>query len=1051
MMQKNIIILSMIIIFLIPIVSAANTLTLVRYSGNDNGNGFIRQQDDLTIQAEVEVDGDTLVMPNQVRLFDSPDPQGKQFQDCKLLSGSKYLCTYQEKDASTGKYKIGSLVDNEINSPHPKILQQTTFEISYDNAEPNILLFNITPIISKDGKVKLNYNVEDYGAFPGDKSKCSGVKEVIFNYENNTLYQDKGTQGQCSLSKSVGIIKSPTSSFEEVNVVAQATDYVNRKNAVKKSTFYVDNDAPKLVSSALVDSQGFELTHLKTGEKRKVSISAEIQGNNIFGKNDVDSKSVRVDVSKINPQAIREIQMDKTSDTTFVAEIEITQPRNCEYTIKARDIIGNELNEKVSCSVSTDNIGPTVKSIKTRKQLSNGNLVLGKNDTIIVELEDFDDVNSSGIGLNASKIFLNLETIGMKKSSKADYCIKQSAGLWECYWNTYSNAKDGSKIISIDELNSRDDLDNKIQNKIDAKIDLDSTVPEIFNIVSVRPIHQQDDYGPIVVRGDQIEFVLNVSEEGDLMANFTDFGALEIVKGVGCQQNETSYLCTINAEVSSSGPYIANITFKLLDKADNKAVRDYKQPVFAIKDDKNPDYWKVRNVECSPEYVSVSTASVMNYPVFCNVVLDPKSRSQSLPETTSITIPTWQSDCRGINQTLTGNIKSIKMINNHAGSKNPFLQIDLHKKQFSINNLTISCDLQIMTKQGNIFTTSAEKETLTATIFFKDTKSINHASKEQIDDAVKKAEGMKWLDDIKQFLDQSQEICRIKQTVTGTVGVLYLLTSKLEVIKNSLALVPGAQASAEALRVGTCNTAEITHETYQTTMFDVLDKYCMISNCQLESGKGDWGISQIVGGQAPWCKEAEQYLTSGSLGKTLSAAQGYKQKAGVPNPQIQALNVKDSLVLSSACFCLPGIINNIEKHRQLECRYATCLLRDVKERGYSVSECRSEKGYNECAYVYGELWNIVPFSQFFDMISNMLGDLIADPGRAAITVLGLACQNVCPNQPGYAACAGARVVSTISEAVASFKEIKKKSSWIEPKSQNFCNEFKDAKSKYYGK
>jgi len=189
---------------------------------------------------------------------------------------------------------------------------------------------------------------------------------------------------------------------------------------------------------------------------------------------------------------------------------------------------------------------------------------------------------------------------------------------------------------------------------------------------------------------------------------------------------------------------------------------------------------------------------------------------------------------------------------------------------------------------------------------------------------------MKWLDDIKQFLDQSQEICRIKQTVTGTVGVLYLLTSKLEVIKNSLALVPGAQASAEALRVGTCNTAEITHETYQTTMFDVLDKYCMISNCQLESGKDDWGISQIVGGQAPWCKEAEQYLTSGSLGKTLSAAQGYKQKAGVPNPQIQALNVKDSLVLSSACFCLPGIINNIEKHRQLECRYATCLLRDVK-------------------------------------------------------------------------------------------------------------------------
>ncbi len=1057
---KRITTLSIILIILmLPITIAANNINLVRFSGNDNGNGFIRSQDDLNVQAEVEIDGDAIITPDQVRFFDSQDPKGKEFQKCDPVAGtSKFLCNYKEKDAAPGKYKIASLIDSEKLSPTPKLLNQTTFNINYDNVDPNIITFSITPNITKTGDVKINYNVEDYGLFPGDKLSCSGVKEIKFTFKNFTLHSDNGQLKQCSLSKSVAKTKSPTSSFEEVIVYAEASDYVNRKTIPpKKQVFYIDNDAPKITSSGILDAQGFELTHLKTGEKRKVDVTAEIQGNLVFGKNDIDPKSVRVDVSKLNPQMTKELPMDKISDTIFSKSIEITQPKNCEYTIKARDLVGNEVRQTDKCSISTDDIGPIVKSIKTKKQLSGGAAIIGKNDTIIVEIEDYDDINSTGIGLNASKIFLNLETIGMGRSVKANYCTPKSGPLWECYWNTYSTARDGAnKLISIDETKSSDDLDNKIQNKMDTKVELDSTVPQLFNIPSIRIIHQGDDFGPVVVNGDQIEFILNASEQGEIKANFTDFGATDLVKDTGCQQNGTNYFCTINAEVKSSGPYTANITFELYDKADNKAVATYRQPVFAVKDEKNPDYWRTKKVECSPEYVSTSTASIMNYPVFCSVILEPNSRTQTMPETTSISLKTWQTDCRGLNQTLTGNVKSITLMNNEPKSKNPFLQIDLHKKPFNFNNLTVSCDLEIMTRQGNVFTTSSEKETVTGTIFFKDTKSVEHASKEQIDDAVDKAEEMEWLDSIKKFIDQAQEICRIKQTISGAVGVLYLLTSKLEVVKDTLAWVPGAAASAESLRLGSCNTAETTHASYQAS-FGMLDKFCMLANCQLEGGKDNWGIgATVAGGQAPWCSEASKWLQGSGSGKWLSdamnAAQGYKKKAGVADPQVQVLNIKDSLVLSSACLCLPGIVNNIEKHRQLECRYATCLLRDVKERGYSVSECRSEKGYNECAYVYGELWNIVPFSQFFDTITNMVNDLIADPVKLGFVSLGLLCQNVCPNQAGYVVCAGARVVSTISEAVASFEAIKKKKSWLEPAgTPNYCDEYQSAKSKYYKK
>lgn len=1053
MIKKMFLVIAMFLLVVIPV--SALSFDVVRFSGNNGGNGFIKSNDDLNLEVDAEISGDTQISIEQIVFNDGN--KRPLAGSCSRISGNLFNCTSIIKDVDAGEYRVDLFSDdNKHNFLTASPEDSKIFNLTVDDISPELTYLNVTPRFSKDGKVKILFNAKDYlrfisqgGVVVGDTSVCSGVKSVDFVVDGVSV-SSKKYSGICDTGlDSFDFQFSGSVDFKEVKVEAKVADFTGHSTIPKTAYFYVDNKKPFFQGFKILDRNGFELTHLRSNDQRNASIILSILGDDVLGVSDVDVSSVIVDLSKLNPAFSRQ-SVVKVDEKSYSSDFVIVNPQDCEVSVEVKDVVGNDLREAQKCNLPVDNKKPLIKFIKSLKQNAKGDFVLGSNSSIIVELEDFDDANNSGIGFMGRNVFLNLGQLGLSSRAKADSCSKNNA-VWECVWNV-SPKSEGKKTVSVDPSSS-DDLGNVVENKASLQFLVDKKSPVVHNhFFSVAHEAGRAGLGGLVVSGDEISYSLNVSDVDRAFANFSSIGG-DLVKGA-CYQNNTDSFCDFSSDVFATGPYTANISFELFDLADNKVSYSAGLLVYGLENDPNPDFWK-SSISCTPDFVSTSLAKVQNFPVFCHVKLSPIVQGSSL-DTASI-----RGDCPS---TTARYVNDAKLINAHSGSKDPYFLITLYRRDFWNNSISFDCELDITSKRSGKIT-GIEKEKVTVDINFKDVKDPYTVSKEETDKAIKKADDfMDWLDGVNKVVRDSEELCSLKQTFSNVIGVLYWIDLKLKIFSDGLKSIPvvgtGPAVAVETMRQTSCYTTEATRETYEGA-FSYLDQYCMFMNCQAYGGKDSWGDGTLNkalkygGGGAPWCSNIEDYLSKldlfgGGSGNALAFAQGYKKKIGDPNPNIQALNVKDSLIWSTACFCLPGIVKNLNEFREVKCRYATCLMNDVKELGITKSDCDSEKSYFECAHLYGEIWNLIPFSQFYDQIAQALGDLISNPVRIVDTFIGSYCVTACPDQGmAYYACAGEKVVATISEAVSSFNEIKKRDSWLgSPGPQNFCEEFNDAKRAY---
>ncbi|MBU0628842.1 MAG: hypothetical protein KKC75_06645 [Nanoarchaeota archaeon] len=103
---------------------------------------------------------------------------------------------------------------------------------------------------------------------------------------------------------------------------------------------------------------------------------------------------------------------------------------------------------------------------------------------------------------------------------------------------------------------------------------------------------------------------------------------------------------------------------------------------------------------------------------------------------------------------------------------------------------------------------------------------------------------------------------------------------------------------------------------------------------------------------------------------------------------------KDSLILSVFTGCLPGIIYNIEKWRQIQCNYGVCLW-DSAENNIPIKTCEDQKSYLECKFWFGEIFQLLPIwwlRGILEKITYILSDPLA-------LIFALADYIICPISP----------------------------------------------------
>lgn len=1017
---------AMLAVILVMITPAhAAQMDITKYAGVDEVNGYARSNDQIIIEATAQMYGNPTMEVAARRLKIYHSGISERFQSCSTAGQATYKCTY----TTTGAYAGQQQFRIELLDADGKAIETADKTITIDSMAPLLTLFDITPRRGTNNKATISYGAEDYSRTTGDTSSCSGIKEIAFYVNNQKVAAEAGQRELCSKENTIEYTRNVLS-YEKINMCARAIDMLSQQSDPICKEYEIDNQAPQIKEVQIKDADGFVITGVRTAAGITASVEAIIEGNG----DDVDI--VTADFSSLNPSLAGERTPDEHYLNNYIwKNVQITNPSNCQVTIKAKDTLGNEAVKTAQCTLPVDNAGPEGVKIETNYTDEDSTMLIGAKGTIKLEIRE------AGAGLYKKHVYMDLSNLGRQYSTqqRADNCHIKTGDVWECTWNIEPKTRDGDKIIKLSPA-TRDDLDNPISLPLEKTIRVDTAPPTIEEI-KFSAVHAFAEYGQKTVKGDTVKFEIKSNGVFYAYANFTGLGGGYTPGTCGGQTTRT---CEFTQTITKSGPDNATIEFELFDRAGNKEVYRHDLIIYGLADDYAPEYWN-STAECSPSLIDRSTTTQKEQIIFCHINLKTTNQDAS-PVHTSI--DTSLSECYP-SENLAG-IAEIQMMNNGYGSKDPYMAITLSLSEFAVNELNFSCPVHIATQIGNYFSKTDEKEIIDVKLEFYNLpigemydsteKNINHAMRKAIN-------WMDWIDNVEKYTEMTRKMCGYKTTLTSLLSALDGIFALFPPLY-SLMYASGQTEKVddlEAFRRSMCNEArgpaeqfffgagkeygkgekipvhertivqriagvESSEAKFAQDFWEFLDMFCDFLNCRLTwsderykelSASGDLGEYAggfLVGaGGGGWgkngelCKSAEN-LASLGMGKTIeeyNKLSNQMQSRGEPRQQLT--DVKESLFWSTLCFCGPGIIHNINKMRQISCKYALCLAEDVKNQGIDASWCTAEKAYLTCTYVMGEIFAITPLLAFYDKAVNTVKEWFENPLSLLGAVSGCLC------------------------------------------------------------
>ncbi|MBW2973592.1 hypothetical protein KY346_04315 [Candidatus Woesearchaeota archaeon] len=1038
-------------------VAIAQKLDVDQFSGKDKVEGIVRPADDalyIIVTAEMRGNPTPELARKRLKLVHGGDEEF--FSSCTSLSSSMYQCLYNSTDiinSGAEEYRI-ILLDAENNE-----LKSVKKVLVVDRMPPQIIQFSVQPEMSRTGDMNIKYFIEDYGKKSGDTAICAGLKEISITADSTTLKKvDFDQPNVCdSGEQEFDYSYSTEDKFVGLDVCLVARDYLGQESDVTCESFSIDNSPPRIKSVEFRDKDGYEFSHIKTGQKVVADMFVTIDN-----EDDVVLDSVKADLSNINPGAGVK-KADEGSENIFVwRNVAITSPSTCEVDVSAVDEIGNEASTTLTCTLPVDDTGPVPQNIYASAASSNATPLIGVNGTIYV------DFLEEGSGMDKGRAFLDLHNLGLGTVVQADKCSDQGNNIWTCEWTVAPKVSTGNyKITSITGTN--DDLGN-YAGAMSTNVDFDMTPPEI-NSVDVTFIHENADYGPYAVYGDTIEFFFNITDAVEGYANLSMIGG-GYAPAIECTEKH----CKFSSLIDVSGPLNATIHFDFFDIARNHEAYDYDFYVYGVMiNDTETNYWKSK-VTCSPTLIDRHTAELYNHPVYCRVKLTPNN-----PDVEPVFVKPGDLDlCTG---DFAGYVVDVEAINNNLGSKDPYLVFTLAAAPFEINELKFTCPVFVASRVGDFFSPGVEIENATVKLEFYDLPYGEAYSnmEDEIKSAMKSAmRDWEWVGTVEDIMDMARKICNVKTTFTSSLAALEAVLDLLVVAGAIVgigskdagqALISAAQtlckteASLDSIFSGKPKAKsgeKITKkETKKKTLnlFNIADLLCKMANCQLSREEAEKYEDDIVvkaswifgAGNEEVCKFYKD-LAGGALLLDTNKLMKDSETGAAMSP----VDIKESIVGSVACTCLPGITYNLNKMRQIYCGYAYCLGKHVLEEGLPKSYCMNEKAYLTCNYVVGQIFEFAPFTALVEKYNRIIQDVYANPISAITVLSSLVCggsggaggfydycyprgslEEDTANMGLYLLCTLSLTTAKVGDAIASIMLVEDE--WTKDVSENYCD------------
>ena len=1000
------------IIFLIVSIPFSQASIMVNsIQGQDAIPNWIRGNDIVDFSVNAELPGDPVITNQQVRFC----PDGNACfisQQCTATGqNQEYLCVARRSQSASHNinYHVQLLQDD-----FATVVETDEHVVNVDALPPEISQLSFNPALSNDGVTTISYTVRDAG-LPGS-SACVGIQSIAF-YANDVLGTPFQTlaPGTCLESGTLSYTSTLTDEPQRICVIA--TDRF-AQSTTRCESYIVDRVAPGVASLRIIDpNNGNELSFISPAPTT-AHIVAEIYGTDLNANSVTADFSLLTSTAGANNRQPTQIQ----GQDPFVARWEnmnFVNFQNCQASIRVADNAGNVNPQQVTCTTQLDNTPPHFESLGTGYRTADNKPAMGVDASLDFIFEEYQS------GLSNNDILVDLSQIGL--GQERPVCTFDNTNQrWHCKLEHITPINQGDKQIAV-MAGSKDDVGNILGTPVVIDVLADTVPPQILGQPQVSIVASAagtpEGYA---TNGDGVEILVNTSDGESVIADFAEIGG-DIDIGT-CGSSE----CTVSGDVDVSGGFTAKIPIIVFDSAGNKVQTEIEIPIYG-RIEGEPDFWS-SGVKVSPSAIDTFAAALKAPRVYAHITFVPKNTNAEILGVVLGDV----TDCSG---DFVGNVNAQDMqIYSQANSNNAVLSFSLASGAFA-EHITFSCPVLIQSKIGDDIVVRAEVENITITLRFFENELANPVRNldKKINEAVEDTEWwggvLKWLGKIVRFADK---ICYFKTVFTTIMGSVDATLKAVTVTGN---VIPILKPVSESIFQPILHLVQSPFAWFNAVVVvPFVNPFCDFMNCRLvgkaaapdDKTKAEWSW---LGGGVPWCTSLDNLL--GGLNKKgephSDKAAEFQQALGAWSDSISVdekkgqkraniLNVKESLIWSMACLCLPGIVYNFEKMREIDCRYALCLKEDVQQ-GIPISVCDEEKHYLTCNYVTGQIFNFIPYTKIIEAISQYVIEAITNPLILAGALQYAVCTDVAPESDIFFVCSVASMIELIGDAINSFMAI----------------------------
>lgn len=938
-MNKQFYAIFMIVIILcMPIAFAQATILNVNVYGQDSTNGYSRElNDDTTVEALVSISDDDLITADQIKIEDL------EFDSC-IDEGTNFKCKYVEDnsffEAKSYPFTVTLYDDNGIS-----VATKST-SVTIDNIIPEIKDL----IIQQVGEnVKVTYSLTDKACDDESCSnKCSGFSKIDFV---GIKQINLNATGQCSYT-GTEILELESGTYTlNVNVY----DGVGNLGNYISESFTIDKTLPKIETNELLFiKEGKEISYVGINGLDKVDVLLYIEELNIdqvsadlSPLNKITHYKITYENLKASCNDLGGVQLCRWNGINLLPD---TPSGTIDVTIK--DKSGNSITESIPYSLELDNVQPQILSIETK--CSSGLCYLRENNnTIIAKISESGSGFNRAFLINGKKqylVALNLGQLSSRYSKEwADEC-EQENNAWKCYWYNIDVTKPHGSFIKISVAEgSQDDAGNTINGILENEFIVDRKAPEIKEI--------NVDSGQLlgyVLQGEGLNVKLTLTEDSPVTA-IGKFGGVindgRDYEEVCTKSGDNEYICEWNKiGAIVPGPMKdARYSIELLDFSGNSFM--YNNTVDIVEAEGLPkNYWRYEGeLITRPSAISKDTLFKSQKVYF---LLPLKSSVNEIK-----VVDAALSSC-SVNTGLELNEKVLVTENGIFVTGTTSQGLDA-----SYGSISADCTLRLVSVIDRTRIAQPQDIAIKLSLPIVDSKqgSVNARVTDKIKSAKEEAKMSGVFNVLQKMYDIAERVCagvKLVNSATNLFKTLQVPFAKwIDVARTNPTTKPAGETANKAQQ-----TAQKSTDTVLENINKELKKFCGYMSCD----RGAFGPKM-----SEFYDKMSKSEFNEQTGQRVSTSANYA-------PGMWPKNPKDNLILSAAMGCIPGVLYNLKKRQQIQCMYIDCLQNQVPK-GVPVAFCDAQVGYQECRFVYGQVFGVIPYSHVAQQFGNTIKNLFHDP------------------------------------------------------------------------